>query len=59
MTEYDANDFKSHAKWKGHQFLPSIFGNTGLPELRWGHCKYASIPTSDGINLLTIRHTEK
>lgn len=43
----------------GHPFLPIMTGNTGLPELRWGHCKYAVIPTVDSINLLTIKHVEK
>ena len=42
----------------GEPILPIMIGNTGLPALCWGHCKYAAIPTTDSINLLTMKHLE-
>ena len=42
-----------------HPMIPIMIGDTGLPALRWGHCKYASMPTKDSINLITLRHTSE
>lgn len=34
--------------------LPIMTGNTGLPALRWGHAKYAVVPTEKNFNFLIM-----
>jgi hypothetical protein len=58
MVNNDSSE-KFYEEINFHPFLPIMTGNTGLPELRWGHCKYAVIPTSDSINLITLKHIKK
>lgn len=36
--------------------LPIMTGSTGLPALRWGHAKYAVVPTEKNFNFLIIDH---
>ncbi len=43
----------------GEVILPIMTGNTGLPALRWGHAKYAVVPTEKNFNFLIIDHIER
>lgn len=38
--------------------IPIFIGNDNVPNLRWGHAKYACFWTSKGLNLLKIKHTD-
>ncbi len=40
------------------EILPVMTGDTDLPQMRWGHAKYAIIPTEKNFNFLVINHTK-
>lgn len=50
LNKNDKEDAKFDA------MIPIITGDTDLPTLRWGHAKYAVIPTEKNFNFLNINH---